>query len=438
MHSRIVTCLSCLCLFCVLIPAGFTDDPSREQYELMRLFVESFQQIETNYVTEVDRRELIEAAIRGMVRHLDPYSAYLPPETERRFTQSVDQRFGGIGVHVDTRDGVLRVMSPLPGSPAARAGIRSGDVILAVNGTSLENVDPQEAVSMIQGPAGRPVRLLILHAGEGEKPVELTVEREVIQIPTVYGIRLRDDDTWDFMYAPDEKIGYIHLSHFSRMSADEVRSAVSGLVDDGLRGLILDLRSNPGGLLDVAIEICDLFLSEGLIVSVRGRNVDEQKWLASAEGTFPDFPMAVLVNRYSASASEVVSAALQDHGRAVVVGERTWGKGSVQNVIRLGQGGSRLKLTMAWYHRPSGVNIHRSSEATEDDDWGVRPNPGLECRFTNEQFRDWALSVQRREVFLEDGTAGDRSAAFEDIQMNAALAWLRERLRETAAAPSDP
>ena len=335
MHQKTVIGLSCL-LIATAVGLAVADDAAdkrREQYELMKLFVESLQQIESNYVTEVDRRELVDAAIQGMIRHLDQYSNYIPPEQIARFNQGVEQEFGGIGVHVDTRGQLLQVMSPLPGSPAEKAGMRSGDVILEVDGKSLDDVSSQEAIRMIQGPAGRPVRLKILHTGAGEEPIEVSVERAVIRIPTVYGVRLADDDTWDCMYSEEEKIGYVHLSHFSRMSAEELRSAVQKLVDRGLKGLVLDLRSNPGGLLDVAIEICDMFLSEGNIVSVRGRNVADREWNASADKTFPDFPIAILVNRYSASASEVVSAALQDNDRAIIVGERTWGKGSVQNII---------------------------------------------------------------------------------------------------------
>lgn len=432
MHQKTVIGLSCLLIAAAAVGLVVADDAAdkrREQYELMKLFVESLQQIESNYVTEVDRRELVDAAIQGMIRHLDQYSNYIPPEQIARFNQGVEQEFGGIGVHVDTRGQLLQVMSPLPGSPAEKAGMRSGDVILEVDGKSLDDVSSQEAIRMIQGPAGRPVRLKILHAGAGEEPIEVSVERAVIRIPTVYGVRLADDDTWDCMYSEEEKIGYVHLSHFSRMSAEELRSAVQKLVDRGLKGLVLDLRSNPGGLLDVAIEICDMFLSEGNIVSVRGRNVADREWNASADKTFPDFPIAILVNRYSASASEVVSAALQDNDRAIIVGERTWGKGSVQNIIGLEGGDSQLKLTMASYHRPSGVNIHRLKGATEEDDWGVRPDEGFELQFSPEEFRSWWQARQRREIFL-DKPADDAASVFQDTQLLAAVEYVRKELTE--------
>ncbi len=432
MMFRVVLVVLC----CLLITASATTlkadeaiDQSREQYELMKLFVESFQQIESNYVTEVDRRELMEAAIQGMMRHLDQYSTYLPPAGTDQFNQKVEQEFGGIGVHFDPRSGRLVVISPIPGSPAAKANILPGDVILEVNGTSLNGVPVAEAVRMIQGPAGRPVTLTILHAGEDEEPVDISVVREIIQVPTVHGFHLTEDNQWDFMYSTDEKIGYIHLSHFGRFSADEVRTTVQSLVDAGLQGLILDLRSNPGGLLDVAIQICDMFLKEGNIVSVRGRNVAEQVWDATEAETFSEFPIAILVNRYSASASEVVSAALQDNDRAVVVGERTWGKGSVQNIIRLEQGDSQLKLTMASYHRPNGVNIHRTKGASDTDDWGVKPNEGFELRLDVPQFRKWHQSQIRKETFRDDSSTSPKSdVVFRDIQLDKAVEYLRKTI----------
>lgn len=431
MHRSLLAGLCCLVLaHCsVSLRADDESDDRREQYELMRLFVESFQQIESNYVTEVNRRELIEAAIEGMIRHLDQYSTYIPPANTDQFTQAVEQEFGGIGVHVEPGGPRLVVMSPLLGSPASKAGLRSGDVILEVDGVSLDGVSRGDAIKMIQGPSGRPVRLKILHVGEDQEPVEVTVVREVIQIPTVYGFHVKANKQWNFMYSEEEKIGYVHLTHFSRHTASEVRDVVQQLVDQGVKGLVLDLRSNPGGLLDVAVEICDMFLSEGNIVSVKGRNVPDRSWDASAAMTFPDFPMAILVNRFSASASEVVSAALQDNKRAVIVGERTWGKGSVQNVIGLEDGNSQLKLTMASYHRPSGVNIHRMKDAKPEDDWGVKPNEGFEQKFDAVQFRGWSESLHRREFLRRNDSVEDGDgSAFTDTQLDAALGYLREKI----------
>ena len=437
MHRSLLAGLSCLVLAssCVSLRADDAANDRHEQYELMKLFVESFQQIESNYVTEVDRRELMDAAIRGMIRHLDQYSSYIPPAKTKQFNQTVEQEFGGIGVHVDTRGRFLRVLSPLPGSPAAKAGLRSGDAILEVDGTSLEDVNHRDAIKMIQGPAGRPVVLKILHVGDDQEPEDITVVRQVIQVPTVHGFHLKEDKQWNFMCSDEDKIGYIHLTHFGRHSAEEIRDTVQQLVDQEMQGLVIDLRSNPGGLLNVAIEICNMFLSTGNIVSVKGRNVTDRSWNASAAETFPDFPIAILVNRYSASASEVVSAALQDNKRAIVVGERTWGKGSVQNVIGLEDGGSQLKLTMASYHRPSGVNIHRMKGAKTEDVWGVTPDEGFTHRFDDQQFFQWSETRHRREILREaDADQTDEGNGFTDIQLDAALEYVRAQLSEEPSA----
>lgn len=405
----------------------------REQYELMKLFVETYSQIETNYVQDIDRRELMEAAIQGMLDHLDQYSSYIPPSDLRRFNQTMEQEFGGIGIHVTVprRGGNPVVMSPLPGGPAYRAGIRAGDIILEVEGESTEGFTIPDAVKRLQGPAGRPVTLTVKHRNV-EEPEEIRIVRQVIQVPTVLGDRYSANNEWDFMYSAEEKIGYIRLSHFSRLTAQEVQETVAKLVDDGLRGLVVDLRSNPGGLLEAAIEIADLFLESGEIVSVRGRNVPENSWKAKKPGTFPDFPMAVIVNRFSASASEVLSACLQDNQRAKIVGERTWGKGSVQNVIRIEDGDSALKLTTASYHRPNGVNIHRMKGASDSDDWGVTPDEGFQIRFTDEEMTAWSIDRRRRDILQDEP---ETSEPFTDRQFLAALDEVRKQLDSAAGTP---
>ena len=442
MHRLFLACV----IFCVpaLIASGDdTADERREKYELMQLLVESFQQIESNYVTEVDRRELVDAAIQGMIEHLDQYSSYVPPDNVQQFRQAVEQEFGGIGIHVNMLRGELLVLSPLPGAPAYEAGVRPGDRIIAIDGESAEDITLSEAVKKIQGPAGRPVVLKVIHKGVDE-PEEIAIVRQVIQVPSVLGTRLNADRQWDFMYSDAEKIGYVQVSRFGPRTPEELRTTMQQLLDSGMKGLVLDLRSNPGGLLDAAIEICDMFLTDGNIVSVKGRNVRDQSWDAKAADTLPDFPMAILVNRYSASASEVVSAALQDNERAIVVGERTWGKGSVQNVIRMEGGDSRLKLTMASYHRPSGVNIHRLRDAKDSDDWGVRPDEGFEFKFDDQQFGQWFASTRRREVMLEDETGNQTTddsgtqPAFVDTQLNAALDHVRMKIAEKQVAESGP
>lgn len=398
-----------------------------QDYEMMKLFVETYQQIDTNYVRDVDRRELVEAAIRGMLEHLDQYSSYIPRDDVRRFDQNVEQEFGGVGIQVNGLGGRLTVVSPLPGTPAYRAGVRSGDVIVEVDGQSTEGFNVNDAVKVLQGPPGRPVTLGLRRLGVDEV-LQLSMNREVIQVPTVLGDHYSKDGEWDFMLDNDKKIGLIRMTHFSRHTTEELRKAIDQLVEQDMKGLILDLRSNPGGLLEAAIEIADLFLDSGDIVSVKGRNVPDRSWKArKGDADYPGFPIAVLVNRFSASASEVLSACLQDNKRAVVIGERTWGKGSVQNVIRMESGESALKLTTASYHRPSGVNIHRFPNSKNEDEWGVKPNEGFEVSLNAEQWQAWIRDRENRDVIRAENTESPPSE-FEDPQITKAIEYIQSQL----------
>ncbi|MCA9058776.1 MAG: S41 family peptidase [Planctomycetaceae bacterium] len=412
-------------------PAEQTADQQssvQDDYELMKLFVETFERIDSNYVREVDRRELMEAAIHGMLEHLDQYSSYIPPQDVRRFDQVFEQEFGGVGIQVNGNAGRLTVVSPLPGTPAFRAGIRSGDVIVEVDGKSTEGFTVNDAVKALQGPTGRAVRLKVKRASEAE-PLDIEVVREVIQVPTVLGDHYNHENKWEYMLDETRGIGLIRVTHFSRHTTEELREAIRGLSDRGLNALVLDLRSNPGGLLEAAIEIADMFMDTGRIVSVRGRTVKEQAWDAKSGTDCPPVPVAVLVNRFSASASEVLSACLQDNQRAVVVGERTWGKGSVQNVIRMESGESALKLTTASYHRPSGINIHRFPDSKPEDDWGVKPSDGFEVKMSSEDWEAWQNDREIQDVLLPEGSAAPERT-FKDPQLTKALAWLDEEMKK--------
>jgi carboxyl-terminal processing protease len=403
---------------------GPGDLPEDQYYDLFREFVDTFEQIDRNYVKEVDRKELMRAAIQGMLTELDPYSSYIPPADLADFTQGIEQEFGGIGIQVqiDPESRRLTVVTPLPGTPAYRAGVLSGDVIMEVEGESTEGYTVEDAVKKLKGKPGEEVTIGVMHKGS-DSIEQIKLVREVIQVATVLGDRYLANGTWDFMLDDESKIGYIRLTHFSRRTGEELRDALEQLQSKGMKGLVLDLRFNPGGLLSEAVEVCDLFLEKGTIVSTKGRNVPERSWEAHAPGTYSGFPMAVLINRYSASASEIVSACLQDNDRAVVVGERSWGKGSVQNVIDLGGGASALKLTTASYLRPNGHNIHRFPDSKEEDEWGVKPNEGLTIRFSDEEMRDYLIGRRKRDV-IGNGD-GERP---KDRQLDAALSYLREKL----------
>ena len=415
MTMRLRQLTSLFVLFSCLLPISMADDQKDSQkttadekvaeavakplsdYELMTLFVDAFQQIETNYVRDIDRRKLVEAAIEGMVSELDQYSSFVPPKARARFDRMLTQEFGGIGIQVNTRNGDLLVVSPVPGTPAYKAGILPGDIITRIGETETKGLSINQAMSEMQGPIGQTVKLRVLRAGQ-KAPISVSLTRELITVKTIRGYEYNDDDTWNYWVSEEPKIAYVRLSSFSRRSAEELEDVLRTLVSLEMDGLVLDLRFNPGGLLDGAIEMADLFLKSGKIVSVRGRNVPEKSWDARSRNTLPDFPFAVLVNGYSASASEVLSACLQDNERAVVVGERTWGKGSVQNVIRIDEGRSILKLTTASYHRPSGVNIHRFKEMGPDDTWGVLPDEDFEIPYSRKQWTAWSADRSRRDV----------------------------------------
>jgi carboxyl-terminal processing protease len=379
--------------------AAKAKDKDAEYYELFKVFADTMDQVERNYVKDISRRELMEAAIRGVLDKLDPYSNYISPDEVDRFKTTVESQFGGIGIQVDMRQGRLLVVSPLVGSPAYRAGMQAGDVIDEIEGKKLESVSLDEAVRRMKGEPGTSVTITIVRPRNGERQT-LTLTREIIHLDTVRGDRRDEQDRWDFMLDHDRKIGYIRIEAFSRDTYRDLQRAMQQLNEQHLRGLVIDLRFNPGGLLPAAVEVADLFLPAGEIVSTAGRNSPKRSWSARKPGTYEGFPIAILVNRHSASASEIVSAALQDHKRAVIVGERTWGKGSVQNVIELEGGKSLLKLTTAGYLRPNGHNIHRTPDAKESDEWGVLPDPGYEVKLDDKEQAAFIEYRRKRDILL--------------------------------------
>ena len=380
-------------------PAAATLERDDEYYELYKVFADTLDQVERNYVEDISRRELMEAAIKGLLSKLDPYSNYISPEEISQFKTSVESEFGGIGIQIAIDNGQLKVLSPLVGSPAYRAGLLPGDWITKIEGEPTEGFNADDAVKRLKGEAGTSVTITI--ARPGSAPRDVTLAREIIHLETVMGVRRNADDSWNFFLDDSNKIGYIRVTSFSRETSGQVRSALEQLQTGGVKGLVLDLRFDPGGLLTSAIDICDMFISEGRIVSTAGRNSPERVWDAHGPGTFEGFDMAVLVNRYSASASEIVSACLQDHNRAVIIGERTWGKGSVQNVIELEGGRSALKLTTAGYLRPSGKNIHRTEGSSDGDEWGVMPSDGFALQLSDEEMA--GLLEHRRRTDMTNG-----------------------------------
>lgn len=398
-----------------------TVDRTQEDFELMRLFAEAYEQVDMRYVKDVDRRKLLDNAIRGMLTGLDPYSSWIPREDLPRLEQFLDQEFIGVGIQVHLVNGRTEVLTSLPETPAWRAGIRMGDLLLEVDGKSVSGMAPADIGKLIAGPVGRAVSLQIRKT-DTESPERLELVREKIQVPTVTGVTRNSDAGWNWLLNAEHGVGYIRLTHFSRNSADELRAALETLTEQNARSLILDLRSNPGGLIESAVDIADLFLDSGRIVSMQGRAVKERVWKATAGSVVAStMPMAILINRQSASASEILAAALQDHQRAVLIGERTFGKGSVQNVIKMDGGKSAMKLTTAGYLRPCGVNIHRFPDSKPEDDWGVRPDTDFLVDLTKEQFAEWQAWRESTSGIGATDTLTTTLAA--DLQLNRALDW---------------
>jgi carboxyl-terminal processing protease len=386
-----------LCLFGWQATRGAK--PKDEMLELYGLFVDAVEKVEANYVRPVSRRELLETALEGMLQQLDPHSTFISTNDWTQFRRQIEGKFGGIGIQVDVDPdtGRLRVVAPMVGTPAYEAGVLAGDQILEIDGQTAEGMSPDKAVEVLTGRPGTEVKLSVLHEGS-EDPEPISITRAIIEVPSILGDHRKPDDQWDFMIDKDKKIGYVRVTSFIQSTADELKKALDELKEQGMRALILDLRDDPGGLLSAAVETCDLFLGDGEIVSTKGRNTQPKTFKAQKDSPFEDLPMVVLVNQNSASASEIVSAALQDHHRATVVGQRTYGKGSVQNIFELDDGNSVLKLTVASYYRPSGENIHRFRNSKTTDQWGVSPDKDCEVKLGFADYARWARARRTHDL----------------------------------------
>ncbi|MBW2305589.1 MAG: S41 family peptidase [Deltaproteobacteria bacterium] len=316
-------------------------------YRNLKIFTHVLDVVQENYVEEVEPKTLLYGAIKGMLETLDPHSTFMPPEIYKELQVETRGSFGGLGIEITIRDGVLTVISPIEDTPAARAGVKSGDQIMKIDGESTKNMSLMDSVKKMRGPKGAKITISIRRKGVPEL-LDFTITRDIIQIKSVRFRML------------DKGIGYIRLTSFQEKTAADLRNAMDELIrqaEGKMGGLILDVRNNPGGLLDQAVEVADAFIESGLVVYTDGRIPSQKmKFKATKKNTYTGFPLVVIVNNGSASASEIVAGALQDHHRAVILGTKTFGKGSVQTIIPL-EDGSGLRLTTSRYFTPNGKSI---------------------------------------------------------------------------------
>ena len=365
-----------------------------DEYAFVQTLIDLHREVANNYVEPVDEEKLQLGSINGMMGELDPYSIYVPAAKEKEFENMLEGSFEGVGIELSQQEnGDIQVVSPIPDSPALKAGVMAGDIILKVNGTDIKGEKIADVQKLIKGPLGSDVKLTVRHVDGTEK--ELTMQRQQIVLPTIMGYRRDAGDAWDFWVSKNPKIAYIRITQFTSDTYTELKKAMDQLLPDGMEGLVLDLRFNPGGRLDQAKAVVNLFISKGTIVVTRGLHRAEEVATASPEKALPrEFPMVVLVNEHSASAAEIVAGSLKDNQRALIVGTRTFGKGSVQEIIPMQEDGGELKLTVAYYYLPSGRLVHRKKGAT---DWGV--DPQVSIPMSEEQEQKVLLEQSREELF---------------------------------------
>jgi carboxyl-terminal processing protease len=397
-----------------------------DTYRQLNLFGDVFERVRADYVEKPDDSKLIEQAINGMLNGLDPHSSYMDPKSFRDMQVQTRGEFGGLGIEVTMEDGLVKVVTPIDETPAAKAGVMANDIITQLDGEQVQGLTLNQAVEKMRGPVNTKIKLTIMRKGQ-DKPIEVSITRDVIRVRSVRS-RTEGDD-----------VGYIRITQFNEQTSDGLKKAITDITaqvsNDKLKGYVLDLRNNPGGLLDQAISVSDAFLERGEIVSTRGRNAEEtQRYSARAGDLTKNKPIIVLINGGSASASEIVAGALQDHKRATILGTRSFGKGSVQTIIPLGNNNGALRLTTARYYTPSGKSIQAKGivpeiEVLQDvpDDLKGRADTKGEASLRGH------LKVQEG-----DEKTGSQSYIPTDVKNDKALNEAMELLRGTKSNPAFP
>ena len=360
-HNFFIALLFFLSFLYVSLNSVSAQNNRQETYKQLNLFGDVFQRVQEQYVEEITDKELIESAISGMLQSLDPHSSYLSPESYKDMQVKTKGTFGGLGIEITMEGGFVKVVSPIDDTPAANAGIQPGDLIVGINGESIKGLSINEAVSRLRGPVKSKITITVVR---GQKdPFDVEIIRDVIKIRSV-------------KHEIINNIGYVRLTTFSNTTTTGMEKSINEIkkeLGDKFQGLILDLRNNPGGLLDQSISVTDTFLNQGAIVSTQGRKADDTSRVFAKKGDIINGkPLIVLINSGSASASEIVAGALKDHARAIIVGTRSFGKGSVQSIIPL-PGNGAMRLTTARYYTPSGVSIQAK---------GIEPDIKVEAGIT--------------------------------------------------------
>ncbi|MGR3294676.1 MAG: S41 family peptidase [Candidatus Bathyanammoxibius sp.] len=410
-HLVLILSLAIILTHGRLLPAEEQAKVQDDYYKNYEELVRVVRLIKDKYVDDVEFAQLLTGAYRGMLQELDPYSQYIGPDEMEDLRIETEGEFGGLGIEVIVQDGILTVITPILDSPAFRAGVMAGDKIIRIEDESAERITLREAIEKLRGEPGTEVTITVLHPGEVE-PADVTIERDIVQLISVRGIKILDDE---------KKIGYVSLTSFQEDTAEELDTAIESLLQEGMTALILDLRFNPGGLLDAAVDVSDRFLIEEVIVTTKGKDISQNHvYHAKKPGTFPDFPLVVLVNKGSASAAEIVAGAIRDNKRGILVGTKTFGKGSVQSLVPVEEGLSAIKLTTAKYYTPSGKLIHNI---------GIEPDIVVEL--DNEETRDLHQYLSRLNNVSGAPASGDDETSLEeegsaDMQLQQALDILRD------------